>query len=230
MTTDAAALNEIIQSLHEQVALLASAAQIEPPERADLRDELVRNQLLRAAEILRGAAVLGSAQNAICLGIVSRSLLELLISSLWLVRSIENASAHQSAAKAELAKALRLNLEAGKAKIKERATGKDVTVEFLDTEQMKKPARRLSVEQQAKEADVLDIYTVFYRFMSLETHGHSESPQSASDIRELCEVHLQGIGAVSRAIGQVCVWWLMHRSWPDNESIREVLGLNSEKP
>lgn len=230
MFIESTTLDELVQSLHEQVAQLTSASLIEAGGAADLRDELVRQHLHRTAELVRGVAALGATRNAACLGILSRNLLEQLITSLWSIRSIENAQQHQGAAQAELVKALKINLKAGKATVKDQSSGQDFTAEFLETEQMKVTSRRKSVEEQAKEAEVLDLYTVFYRFMSLETHGHSQVPQETSAVLALCEVHLQGVGAISRAIGQACVWWLLHRSWPDNDSIRTVLGLTPQSP
>lgn len=230
MDTETPALDELVQSMHQQAALLTSASQMEATGQADLRDELVREQLRRTAELLRGAAALGATQNAACLGIISRCLLEQLITSLWSIRSVDNARAQQGVAKAELAKVARINLKAGKAKIIGKSTGLDVTADFLEAEQIKGASRRKSVEEKAKEAEVLDLYTVFYRFMSLETHGHSEAPQEMSDAEAFCEVQLRGIGAIGRAVGQACIWWLLNRSWPDNESIRDVLGLNSAEP
>lgn len=225
MTTTKTTLEELVNSLREQVTLLLAASEVEASGHADPRDEITRRQLVRAAELVRGAAALGAGHNAACLGILGRCLLEQLITVLWVIRSVENAKSHQSSAKNELAKALKINLKAGKAKIKNRHTGADATAEFLETDEMKKISKRKSVEELAREADVSDLYTVFYRFMSLETHGHHDAPKDRSDSLALCEVHLQGIGAISRAIGQACVWWLLHRSWPDNESIRDVLGL-----
>lgn len=226
MLTSTPLLTELVQSLSEQVSTLIVASEIDAPEPADPRDDLVRQQLRRTSELARGAAALGADQNPSCLGILGRCLLEQLISSLWAIRSVENTEAHQMAAKAELAKAFKINLMRGNAKVKNKITGEDVTAEFLQTAQMKKIPKRKSVEEQAREADVLDLYTVFYRFMSLETHGHQNAPGESPAVAELCEIYLQGIGAICRAIGQACVWWLLHRSWPDNESIRAVLGLN----
>ena len=37
------------------------------------------------------------------------------------------------------------------------------------------------VEELAKDADVSDLYTVLYRFMSLETHGHHDAVKDDSD-------------------------------------------------
>lgn len=216
--------------MNEQVVLLTAASKIEATGQADLRDEIARQHLCRAAELVRGAAALGAIQNADCLGILGRCLLEQLITVLWAVRSLENAQTHQNLAKTELARALKINLKARKAKVRNTLTGEDATTEFLETEQMKNIPKRKSIEELAKEADVSDLYTVFYRFMSLETHGHHGELKGDSDANSLSEIHLQGIGAISRAIGQACVWWLLHRNWPDNESIREVLGLHCEKP
>lgn len=228
MPTSTPLLTELVQSLNEQAFRLIAASEVSAAGPADPRDELVRQQLRRASELVRGAATLGSDQNPSCLGILGRCLLEQLITSLWAIRSLENAEAHQGAAKAELVKAFKINLKKGKAKVKNKITGEDVTAQFLETEQMKNISKQKSVEEQAREADVLDLYTVFYRFMSLDTHGRNSVPNEPSEVASLCEVHLQGIGAISRAIGQACVWWLLHRSWPDNESIRTVLGLNRE--
>lgn len=210
--------------------MLIAASEIDVVGAVDPRDEIVRQQLRRASDLVRGAATMGSDQNPICLGILGRCLLEQLITSLWAIRSLENAEVHQSAAKAELAKVFRINLKADKATVRNKLTGEDVTAEFLETEQMKNIPKRKSVEEQAREADVWDLYTVFYRSMSLDTHGRQNAPVESSAVTSLCEAHLQGIGAISRAIGQACVWWLLHRSWPDNESIRTVLGLNCVQP
>lgn len=230
MSTEKPTLDELVYSMHEQVARLITASEIDAEGQPDPRDEVVRQQIRHAAELVRGAAALGAAQNPACLGILGRSLLEQLISSLWAIRSQDNANSVLGAAKAELARALRINLVAGKVKVKNRHTGDDASAEFLESATMKNIPRRKSVEEQAKEADVLDLYTVFYRFLSLETHGHQSALEEGPAVAALCKTHLQGIGAISRAIGQAGVWWLIHRSWPDNESIRNALGLNSAQP
>lgn len=217
-----------VESLRAQASLLIVSSDIEAVGAPDPRDEFVRKQLRRAAELVSGAAALGAVANSACLGILSRSLLEQLITVLWGIRSIENAESQSSAGIAELAKAFKLNLQEGTAKVFDRRTDEDVTARYIESEQVKRGSPRKSVMQQAKEADVADLYTVFYRFLSLETHGHNESPKEKSEIATLCVTHLQGIGGISRAIGQACVWWLVHRHWPDNESLREVLGLNAK--
>lgn len=228
MSTSSAILDELVESLKTQASLLIAASEMEAKGPNDLRDEFARRQLRRSAELVSGAAALGAVANSASLGVLSRSLLEQLIMVLWGIRSIDNAKSQSDAGTAELAKALKMNLKAGTAKVFDRRTGEEVTARYLEREQAKGSPRRKSVEEQAKEAGVLDLYTVFYRFLSLETHGHNESPKEKSEIAALCVTHLQGIGCISRAIGQAGVWWLMHRHWPDNESLREVLGLNAK--
>lgn len=118
MTTAKPTLDELVSSMHEQVALLTAASEIEATRQADRRDEIARQQLGRAAELLRGAAALGAIQNATCLSILGRCLFEQLITALWTIRSLENAQTHQSTAKTELVKAFKINLKVGKAKVK----------------------------------------------------------------------------------------------------------------
>jgi hypothetical protein len=228
MTVQSPTLDELVQSMYEQAELLKKASEIEANGEADIRDEVVRQQMRRAAELVEGAAVLGAKENAVCLGIIARALLENLISSLWMVRSKQNAEAHQNAAKSELAKAFKINLKSGKAKVHNRHTGADESASFLESEQMNFIPKRKSVEAQAKEAEISDLYDIFYRFLSLETHGHHSNSEQLGSSKELVIIHLQGFGALSRGIGQAGVWWLMHRHWPDNESLRSVLGLNGD--
>ncbi|MDU8627537.1 DUF5677 domain-containing protein [Pseudomonas syringae group sp. 243L2] len=221
-------MNELFESLTLQAGVLIQASQIEGGASLDKRDEFTRQQLRRASVLVKGAVALGTIENSVCLGILSRSLLEQLITTLWGIRSVENTESQMDAGPAELAKALKMNLKSGTARMFDRTTGEDVTANYLESEQAKQPRRRKNIEDQAREAEVQDLYTVFYRLLSLETHGHSEPPTEQAEISALCITHLQGIGAISRGIGQACVWWLMHRTWPDNESLRDVLGLNTK--
>ncbi|WP_238351714.1 DUF5677 domain-containing protein [Pseudomonas sp. SWRI99] len=228
MSIPSADMDGLVESLNTQSTVLIASSQMEVSGSTDPRDTFVRQQLKRAADLVSGAAALGAARNAACLGILSRSLLEQLIMVSWSIRSVENAESQIGAGPAEMAKAFRINLKAGTAKIRDLHTGEDVTADYLANEQAKQSRKRRSVEEQAKEAGILDLYTVFYRLLSLETHGHNETASEKSESDKLCAIHLQGIGGISRAFGQACVWWLMHRHWPDNESLREVLGLNAK--
>jgi hypothetical protein len=76
---------------------------------------------------------------------------------------------------------------------------------------------------------VEDLYNIFYRALSLEVHGHQmDSPEISNE--ELAVMHMQGIGALSRATGHSGVRWLIHRDRTDNETLRKILGLGTGQP
>ncbi len=134
--------NKLIESLAMQADVLIQASQIEAEDSPDGRDEFTRQQLRRASELIKGEVALGEIENSTCLGILSRSLLEQLITILWGIRPVENAESQMEAGPVELAKALRMNLKAGTAKILDRETGEDVTAKYLESEQAKQTRRR----------------------------------------------------------------------------------------
>ncbi|WP_205633526.1 DUF5677 domain-containing protein [Methylobacillus sp. MM3] len=231
MSTDSPNLIDLAESMNEQSQRLKAASAIAATGATDIRDDLVRQHMLHSAELVRGAAALGREHNAACLGILARSLLETLISELWVVISTDNAEEQRKVEIAELARVLKINLQSDKAKIWNRHSGEDATAEFLETDRMKSIPKRKSVFDQAAEAGVTDLYNIFYRFLSMETHGHNKMKHpEEDDPHMLSTMHIQGIGAVNRAIGHVGVRWLLHRERTDNESLRDVLGLNGTQP
>lgn len=54
-----------------------------------------------------------------------------LITVLWGIRSIENAESQSSASSAQLAKAIKMNLQEGTTQIFGRITGEEVTARYL---------------------------------------------------------------------------------------------------
>lgn len=186
-------------------------------------DAAIREMLSRSAELVRGAALLGSDGNITALEVVARVLLENLILILWVQVDATYPDQLKQAAVAELARMARVNLTAGKARILNRETGEDATTEFLASDRFKKLPRRMSVEDRAKQADVEDLYNIFYRSLSMGVHGHrlGES-ESAVD---LAAMHMQGVGAIALATGHSGVRWLVHRQRTDNETLRRLLGL-----
>ncbi len=229
MTIEVLELEKLVYSLREQSRLLKEASEIDATGQPDARDDIIRLLLRRSSELARGTAALGAEENSASLGVLFRSLLETLISMLWISISTANAEVQSEAGVAELSRALKINLNSGNAKIKNRHTGEDATAEFLASERMKNIQKRKSVADQAEEAGVSDLYNIFYRFLSLETHGHQTECEEESQ-QTLSIINLQGIGAVCRAIGHAGVRWLLRRERTDNESLRDALGLNDERP
>lgn len=224
-------LSDLVDSMKTQNQLLLAASGITANGEEDTRDGVLRQHLTHSAELVRGAASLGHDQNSTCLGIVARSLLEVLISALWVTISTDNAEAQMELSTGEIIRALRVNLKSGKAKMVNRHSGKNATDEFLKDERFRNIKKRKNVVEQATEAGVLDLYNIFYRFLSMETHGHNKVKKDlVDDPQAMSSIHIQGMGAISLAIGHVCVRWLLHRERTDNESLREILGLNRPNP
>jgi hypothetical protein len=229
MSTPTPELSTLVAGLYKHGEMLAAAVAMETPGNAAETDTAVRQMLQRASDLVRAAGALGEQRNPTALGVLSRAILENLILLLWVQVAEENADILKQTALAELARAARVNFEKGKARVLNRHTGEDATDEFMQSDRFKNPGKRASVESRAKEAGVEDLYTVFYRFMSLDMHGHrlahkSESPEAVAVI------HLQGIGALAAASGHVGVRWLVHRQRTDNESLRGLLGIGRQSP
>lgn len=215
----------IADSLRASGVALAAASQLDAFKPEDPRDAPVRHILKRCAEFARACASLGRDNNAVSLSILARATLENLILLLWITVSKENAEELKTAAIAEFARVARINLQSGKARIKNSVTGEDATARFLTEARFKNLPKRRSVESRAEDAGVLDLYNVFYRFMSLDTHGHEAGYEGASAGWDLVVMHMQGIGALTKAIGHAGTLWLLRRTRVDNETLRNILGL-----
>nr|WP_270049487.1 DUF5677 domain-containing protein [Thalassolituus pacificus] len=181
---------------------------------------------MRGSEIIRGGADLGKTKNPTALGIITRQLVELLISLQWIISSPERAEKYSDFSLNELDRVAQIVMNDGLLSVKAREDGTDVTKEFLAKRE--KAKKGVSIEQQARESDLIHIYQVLYRFMSLDTHGKSETIVDPEESLEATLVQLQTIGAISQAFGHIAILWLMHRQKTDNETIRELLGLNEQ--
>lgn len=189
-------------------------------------DEPVRRILLRGSEIIRGATVLGLSENPTALGILSRQLLELFISLHWVISDPERATRYAEFSTNELDRLAQMAMNDGFLSVKSKEDGADVTNDFLAARG--KPKKGVSVEQQARESGILHLYQILYRFMSLETHGKSETVVDPTERSKVTLVHLQTIGAISKVFGHAAILWLLHRQKITIEKIRELLGLNNE--
>ena len=222
-------LSTLVAGLCKHAELLAAAAAMDALGQPVTTDEAVREMLKRAADLVRGASALGAQGNQTALGVLSRAILENLIVLLWVQVAEENVATLKKAALVELARAAKINFEKGKARIINRQTGEDATAEFLQSDRFKSRGKRASVESRAKEAGVEDLYTVFYRFMSLDMHGLGPA-RKGEDQDSIAIIHMQGIGALATASGHAGVRWLVHRQRTDNETLRALLGIGRPSP
>ncbi|MDX2421277.1 MAG: DUF5677 domain-containing protein [Amphritea sp.] len=216
-------IKEICENLNiSSQALKQSSTEVFSEEKSEI-DKPIRSVLLRGAEIIRGGADLGYTKNPTALGIVTRQLVELFISLQWIISSPERAEKYSTFSLNELDRITQIVMKDGLLSVKSREDSEDLTEEFLAKRENAK--KGVSIEQQAREADLFHIYQVLYRFMSLDTHGKSDTIVDPEESLEATKVYLRTIGAVSQAFGHVAIRWLMHRQKTDNEKIRELLGL-----
>lgn len=223
--THEAVAEQVIRSLEANVGILHASAQLEVNDEPDPRDEHVRRHLERAAEVVRACAALGRANNPTALGLLARTHLEALIQVLWVTGSTTNADELVDAKADEVVRMARVNMQSGKLRVMNKTTGEDESARFLSDERLKPRRRRRSVESYAEEAGVHDLYNIFYRFLSLETHGHQLEVNADRSDWKLTAMHLQGIGGLTQALGHTGVRWLIHRQKPNNEELRDLLGL-----
>jgi len=219
-------VDDYANSLSEHAARLAVAATVEGKGEPCARDAEVRKIVGRCAEIARGAAALGLQRNAVALAVLARTMVESLILLLWVEVSEENAIHQSQAGLVELTRVAKINIENGKLKVRNHNTGEDASAEFLKSDRFKKLATPKKVIDQATEAGVEDLYQIFYRFMSMATHGHDIQGKEEDPDANLI-VELQGIGALCMGVGHASLRWLLGRERTDNETLRQLLGLGS---
>ena len=222
--TKIATAQDYAEGLVEHAKRLAVVASWEGKGEACARDVEVKQIVGRCAELVRGASALAAQKNQVAVAVIGRTMVESLILILWVCVSEENAIQQSQAGLAEFTRVARINLEQGHLKIRNRENGEDATAEFLKTDKFKNLPKQKKVIDQATEAGVEDLYQVFYRFMSLATHGHDmigndEDPEAG------LIVDLQAIGAMCKGVGNVGENWLLGRVRTDNEALRQVLGI-----
>jgi hypothetical protein len=222
MTTNTT-VEDYAKGLSDHAERLAVAATVEGKGEPCARDAEVRKIAGRCAEIARGAAALGLQRNAVALAILARTMVESLILLLWVEVSEENAIHQSQAGLVEFTRVAKINIEKGKLKVRKH-TGEDASAEFLKSDRFKKLATPKKVIDQAAEAGVEDLYQVFYRFMSMATHGHDINGEEEEPDANLI-VELQGIGALCMGVGHASLRWLLGRERTDNETLHQLLGL-----
>lgn len=95
-------------------------------------------------------------------------------------------------------------------KIMNRETEEHVTAEFLANPPYKKPHRRKSVQERAKEVNVEDLYNILYRPLSMEMHGYS-SLEDGKASSELAIINMQCIGTIAKYFSSTGIRWLLYR-------------------
>lgn len=216
-------IDSIAKSLTVGADIIAKSAQLSAKDANHPHtDALVRQMLQTGSELVASCVALAHGPHALAVNILLRSLIEVGIKMHWSTMSSDNAELLRNTTKDQIKTMVRLNVERGIAKIMDSA-GDDHTASFLASGRLDKGTRPPSIEAMARQCDLLDLYNVFYRFQSLHTHANDVRGESS----QTNVAALGAVGAFSKLIGHVGARWLLARSRPDNEEIRELLGLET---
>ncbi|MBD7987444.1 hypothetical protein H9645_05320 [Luteimonas sp. Sa2BVA3] len=185
-------------------------------------DAFVRESLKAGSELMSSCASLAVGPHELAVNVLVRSIIELSLKLHWATLSSDNAK-HLLALSTEQVKTIfRVNARTGIAKIVDRQ-GNDFTAEFLASGRAERGQKQVSLEAMAQQSGLHGIYNLFYRFQSMHSHGNNVSGSSALTTTNTLGV----VGVFSILLGHLGVRWLVHRSRPDNEEIRSLLGLGA---
>lgn len=185
-------------------------------------DSILRQLLKTGSELMASCAALSSGPHELAVNVLIRSLIELGLKAHWATLSSDNAKHLLASSREQVKTIFKANAKRGIARIVD-GDGNDLTAEFLASGRAEREQKQLSIETMAQQSGLHDIYNVFYRFQSMHTHGNDVSDRS----QETKAATLCCVGAFSMFLGHVGVRWLVARSRPDNEEIRDLLGLNA---
>lgn len=211
-------------SLATQAEMLRAASKFDARSSDQpIRDKYVRFTLTRTADLVRACALFVEPTHIVAGEVLMRSMLEDLIKILWATISEENAKKLCSSSIDQLKSIMRANIEGGTARITDKQ-GKDHSARFLKGDTLAPSGKKKSVETMARDAGIVGIYNMFYRFASIQTHGNTVGltmPNTAADVL----IVLSGAGAVAKATGHTAIRWLLGRERPSNKDLVELLGV-----
>ncbi len=184
-------------------------------------DLVMRQSLRTGSELMASCVALASGPHELAVNVLIRSLIELGFKAHWSTLSSENAKHLLASSKEQIKAIFMANAKTRIARIVDNE-GNDLTEEFIASGGATRVQKNISVETMARQAGLLDIYNIFYRFQSMHAHGNEISDASIATK----PVTLCCVGTFSIFLGHVGVRWLASRCRPDNEEIRDLLGLN----
>lgn len=217
--------NLIVTDLAQRAAAMTAGAKISAKDNNHPEiDATVRQFLHTGSQLITSCLTLAHGPHELAVNILLRSLIEIAIKAHWATMSSENGQFLLDATKEQLKTIFRVNAKNGLGRILD-ARGNDHTDAFLTSGRAGRSARLPSMDTMAEQCGLRDLYNIFYRFQSLHTHGNDVCEKSLSTQAGT----LSAVGAFSNLLGHAGIRWLVHRSRPDSEEIRAILGLESKR-
>jgi Family of unknown function (DUF5677) len=161
------------------------------------QDKVLRYFMERAAQV--GEACFRTSDLQMPLFVLARVLSEDFFTMYWASLSEANAAEYCKVALSEVAKMIRHNLKNKRARVREVATGNDVTARFLP-ELDRHVAKKKTIEQLAKDSGLSKVYDIVYRYDSLEVHGNTFGLSDLKPDMDGTAVAVSAINAFLRVI------------------------------
>jgi hypothetical protein len=137
--------------------------------RTELQEKALLHCLGRSLDLAKGAVSTAIACVPVSLAVISRTMLEELITARWLCLDRNNAIKFQENSHASIVKLLRENMKGGYGKIVHKVTGEDCSQAVLD--RLSSKSNMPKIEQKAKECKLHRLYSILYRSLSPLVHG-----------------------------------------------------------
>jgi Family of unknown function (DUF5677) len=161
------------------------------------RDKVLFYFMNRAVQI--GEACFRISDLQMPLVVLSRVLCEDFFIMFWVSQSHKNATAYCKAARSEMVKMVRQNLNNKRARIRKISSGKDITADFLP--QLDRHIRQKSrLDRIADKTGLGKLYDIVYRFESLEVHGNTFGLMERKSELDGVAVALSTVNALLRAV------------------------------
>lgn len=222
-------LNQELQREYQLISLRINAAKKKYIDFSSQGQDSARSKaavycLNRAIDIAEGVITVSKGYLLTSSMILSRGLLEILFLVCWVLQSEENAQGLQVSIDSQFRTALKEILRKGYGKVSDKASGNDKTGEYLKSPEMVNIPKRLKYEQIAREVGLEKIYSVAYRYLSLEAHFGTFELQDEIVPDEESLMILEMMKSSLDAIMVVCANWIVNGKSTPASDILGILG------
>ncbi len=200
--------------------LRRAEALLESRKPSDRTGEALGQVLAESCDIARGAIQVLEASLPSSAIVLGRALFERMMLSKWIVTKEPYAEEYLDLGKTEVLRQMRKLLTKRYGFMRDKNTGEDQTQTVLEDPRLK-PSSRRRIEDIAKEAELEDIYHIFYGFLSMPAHGSTAGlPIAAADLLSLArDVATKSLQVVAGITAQ----WDSLRRGPTGDEVRRIL-------
>ena len=227
MTNEMNDLDQELQKEFQLISVRLNAAKKRLVEFSRQNLDSVRSKAVvycfkRAVDIADGVTTVSKDYLFTSSMILARGLLEILFLVCWVLQSEENAQGLQVSVNSQFKTVLKEILRKGYGKVSDKVNGNDKTNEYLKSPEMTNIPKRLRYEQIARDVGLEKIYSVTYRYLSLEAHFGTFELQDEVVPEDETLMILEIMKSSLDAIMVVCANWIFNGK---STSASDILGI-----